>query len=298
MKKLIAMALSVTILMQISCVCFASESTVSSDPVSISSYVEADGTEICIVSSESTTLEEATHWSIKRLPNDTIVTQDYAGNSLIHTSTFVKLSDEQILYTETENGISTSRIINIADYITLSSTQDVIPNASDIFRGTIFFNPKVHNGVSYERSLSIWYRIDSSTRDSYTINGKVGDTISFLAGLVTSVLTLPLDFLTGFLASALVAYIVDNVVVKAFTETVNAINTNYTITSVNNAMNTKMYHSGSSHHVDIPGRRDEIYNEGDLPFGDPDVAYRMFNAHWPNDWTGLNYFYYAYEGGV
>lgn len=293
MKKLISLALTLAILMQFSSVCFAAEIPDASTDASVSSYLDTDGSEICVVSSNG-----ETEWTMKRLPNGYIVTQDYIDGSVVRYSTFTKINDNQILYTSIENGISTSRVVNISDYISISSEESIVPYASRIFRGTIFYNPKVYNGVSYERTLGIWYQIDSTTRDGYTIRGNVGETISFIASIVAAALTVDMNFITAFLISALADYLVNNVVEVRFTETVNAINVQYTIISVDNATNVEIYHYGSSHHVDIPGRRNEFYLEGDLPFGDSSVAYRMFNAHWPNDWTGINYFYPAYESEI
>ena len=227
-----------------------------------------------------------------------------SNGKLESTCTFEKVDDDHVLYTISTGNSTKQTLVTVSDYVThvhsadTSSTRSI---SNSFFRGTIFYHPKVHNGVSYERTLGINYELTSGSYDIYTINGKIGATVSFIAGLIIAAFLAPLTlpWLVSFLISALGSFVVDGVIVAAFTEDVFSYNSYYTIYATNVVMGHTTEHTGSAHEVDMPGRRNEYYFHGGyLPFGDSNAAYNLFQAHWPNDWTGLDRFYSAYPSMV
>mgnify|MGYP005771431659 FL=1 len=283
-KTITSFVLAIIMISQFSATCYAMESyNTASECIS---YVSND---------------EEHEMKIERVADSELIIDTYVDKEHLKESRFLRINAEQLLYTVNENGNTIQKIINIADYVTHISSNTVTPNAVGYYRGTIFYNPKIYNGVSYERTLGIWYNIVSQTQDGYTINGEIGNTIEFLVGILLQVLPLPIDdevtaAIANFLIGIFAPEVVNGVVVQPFVETLNATNTEIDITSVDQLTGAEMYHSGEAHYIEARGRKDEVYVDGDLPFGDATIARRMFEAHWPNDWTGIQSFYSASSG--
>ena len=246
---------------------------------------------------------EENKYETETLLDGTTIVRFFVDGELQYSSEYREEENGSILVTRAIDGMSVQENISISESVTLKENLAAVSPASiesgAFFRGNIFFYPRIVNGVSYERVLGVSYEYVNGDRGIYTINGYAGDLVSDIAasivGAVASFINVPVAFYISYLSDKFSEFIINDVIVGAFTEDVMAYNGMYNIYSENVATGTVMDHYGYTHRVidDGLGDYEDLYTEGYLPFGDDYVARQMFIAHWGSEgteWTGINYY--------
>lgn len=180
--------------------------------------------------------------------SESFLIKEFIHNELTHTVEG-SFGGSQLICTNYEDGrMVNQKIINVSDRVSASrseSCQTVATASYGSVLGRIVYNKDIGNNRPGEE-LTVYSKITNQDLESYTINGKASDTISVIAGLLLSVLSvfIPSANTVTSMAIAIVSAYGGNVAGGAigvlFTEKVAVDATYCTLTG---------YHSTSNYHT-------------------------------------------------
>ncbi len=223
-------------------------------------------------------LDETYALNVRSDTDGNLLIETYESGVLIRTSTFHKGTNGQIFLTVDSGEQSIFKTVNIADYITKTSTSLAArPNSQRAYdyTGTLFYEPLNLSGTLYQHIMQVYYTYENGNQTSYTINGKKGDLVDTIIGAIIVGLGLTATNPLGAIIASLIGMYFDgNKVSKNFTEELSADNSYYDVKLVDHNTGHTAHADASMHCITASGspHKGEYYYEGCIPYYEPTIA--------------------------